>query len=206
MPVHSTVGQPPEAAPASQILRELDSSAAQPLPLGRVLGAMGSRMHGVALLLLALPDTLPLPLPSTSAVLGVPLVVIAAHLVVYGEGAQLPERAQQLEVSPKIMHALARYAAPVLQFLERFSRPRLPAVVRSGRVLGLIALYLAALLLLPIPLMNAAPAICLSVLALGMIQRDGLIVLVGIGATVVLTVVLVFFAEWLGGILERVAG
>lgn len=185
-----------EATPASAILRDLDSATTGPVPLGTMLGAMGSRAHGVALLLLALPDTLPLPIPSTSTVLGIPLVLIAGHLVVYGEGFGLPTRAQQFKISRVLIHGMARYAAPALQFLERFSRPRLMGLLRSGRFLGLACLYLALLLLLPIPLMNAPPALCLAAIALGMIQRDGLFVAVGIAGTIAITIGIGFFADW----------
>ena len=184
------------ATPTSQILKDLDSSALGPVPLGTVLAAMGSRVHGVALILLALPDTLPLPLPSISTVLGIPLVIIAAHLVVYGEGSRLPERARRIKVSHRVIHAMAHYAAPVLRVLERLSRPRFPILLRSDRALGLICLYLSIMLLLPIPFLNAAPAVCLVAIAFGMIQRDGLIVAVGIAGTIAMTASLAFFADW----------
>lgn len=69
------------SATASRLIRDLASSNAGQVSLGALLTALGSRAHGIALVLLALPDTLPLPIPSTSTVLGIPLVLIAAHLV-----------------------------------------------------------------------------------------------------------------------------
>ena len=70
-------------------------------------------------------------------------------------------------------------------------------VLRSDRMLGLICLYLAVLLLLPIPLMNTTPALCLAAIALGMIQRDGLFVAAGIGGTIAVTTGIGFFADWI---------
>jgi hypothetical protein len=58
--------------------------------LGETLEAAGTRAHGCALLLLALPDTLPLPLPSLSAVLALPLLAITAHLAFFGGSGGLP--------------------------------------------------------------------------------------------------------------------
>ena len=59
-----------EITPTSQILRALDAGGSGAVELRTIVAALGTRAHGVALLLLALSDTLPLPLPSTSTVLG----------------------------------------------------------------------------------------------------------------------------------------
>lgn len=188
------------ATPASKLLRDLASSHSGPVTLGTVLAAMGSRAHGLALVLLALPDTLPLPVPSTSLVLGFPLVMIAGHMVLYGEGSKLPARAAGIAIPRAIIAALARYAAPVLQVLEKLSRPRWLSFVQNDRMLGLLCLYLSILLLLPIPLFNAAPSICLVAIALGMVHRDGLMVAVGVIGTALVTVALVYFGGWVGTI------
>lgn len=101
-----------------------------------------------------------------------------------------------------MIRALARYAVPLLEALEKLSRPRWPEFVRSDHLLGLLCLYLSVLLLLPIPFLNAAPALCLVAIALGMIHRDGLMVAAGIVATAVVTLSLGFFAEWISSLLS----
>ena len=158
---------------------------------------MGSRAHGILLILFALPETVPLPFPSLSAFLGIPLVLVAAHLVVAGEGSRLPERVMSAQMPARLLHFLARYLAPVLEFLELATRPRLTAVLRHERWLGLVCLYLAVILLLPIPLVNLAPALCLVGLALGMVQRDGLLVILSLVGTILMTLSLGFVARWL---------
>lgn len=193
--------QSADTTPTSRILQDLDAVGPGPVHLSTMFAAMGSRVHGMVLLLLALPDTLPLPVPSTSTVLGIPLVMVAAHLVLRGEGSQLPARARSIAVPRRVLSVVARYAVPVVKFLERLSRPRLSFLLRSDRALGLVCLYLSILLLLPIPFVNAAPALSLAAIALGMIQRDGLIVAAGIAGTVAVTALLAFFADWLGTVL-----
>ncbi len=198
------MGAEQTTTPTSKILRDLDTAGSRPIHLAAMLGAMGSRVHGMLLLLLALPDTFPMPVPSTSTVLGIPLVIIAGHLVLFGEGSKLPSRAERITVSPRIIRVLARYAAPMLEFVERLSRPRLTFLLRSDRALGLVCLYLSIILLLPIPFMNALPALCLVAVALGVIQRDGLIVAVGIAGTAAVTALLFFFADWVASAVARV--
>lgn len=171
------------------------------MSIGDVVAAMGLRVHGIALILFALPDAIPLPIPSLSIVLGIPLVFIAAHLVLFGESSGLPQRALEAKVSGKALRVLARYGAPVLQALEFVSRPRLRVVLRYERWIGLVCLYLSIMLLLPIPFVNFAPALCLVLVALGMVQRDGLLVAIGLAATAIMTVSLGFAAQWLARLL-----
>jgi hypothetical protein len=183
--------------PASQILATLADSREDRVSVREFVGAMGLRTHGIILILFALPDAVPLPLPSLSLVLGVPLVIVAAHLVVFGEGSGLPERVLSASIRTSALRVLSRLGGPVLRALEYLTRPRLPAVLTWERSIGLVCLYLSVLLLAPLPFVNFAPGVCLVGLALGMVQRDGLLVLVSAGATAVMTVVLVVAADWL---------
>jgi hypothetical protein len=183
--------------PTSDVLKSLAASQDGAVEVRTVVTAMGSRAHGILLILFALPETVPLPFPSLSAFLGIPLVLVAAHLVVAGEGSRLPERVMSAKMPARLLHFLARYLAPVLEFLELATRPRLTAVLRYERWLGLVCLYLAVVLLLPIPLINLAPALCLVGVALGMVQRDGLLVILSLIGTVLMTLSLGFVARWL---------
>ena len=91
---------------------------------------------------------------------------------------------------------MARYAAPILEALERLSRPRLLFILPNDRVIGIACFYLSLLLLLPIPFLNTAPAICLVTIALGLIHRDGLLVALGIAGTILITTTIVFITGW----------
>jgi len=54
---------------------------------------------------------------------------------------------------------------------------------------GLVCLLLAIVLVLPIPLGNIPPALAISMMALGILERDGLWVLAGLAAASASTVV-----------------
>lgn len=59
------------------------------------------------------------------------------------------------------------------------SRPRLLPLADQDRLLALMCLLLAVVIAMPIPFGNLPPAICVLLIALGMIQRDGLFVAAG---------------------------
>jgi hypothetical protein len=194
------VGQPaePQARPLSEVLSELPADRA--VTLGDTLGAMGTRAHGCALLVLALPDALPVPIPSLSLVLALPLVLITLHLAAYGAGRALPDRVGGVALPMKLVAALRDWVAPLLRRAEGLSHPRWQSLAGQERLLALVCLYLGILLLLPIPLFNTPPALCLVLVAWGMVQRDGAIVMAGLAGTAAVTVALVWLAERLGAL------
>jgi hypothetical protein len=178
----------------TRVLRDLPEG--QDVTLGGLLAATGSRAHGVALFLLSLPEALPLPLPSASAILGVPLVVISAHLMLFGETAALPRRLRE-QVLPKwLVGLLHGRVAPLLGQAERLSSPRWLRLAGRERLLGVVCFYLSVLLLLPLPFFNVPPALCLVLLAWGMVRRDGVAVATGLLGTVILSAALGGLVEW----------
>lgn len=172
----------------------------QPVTLGALLSATGSRAHGVALLLLSLPEALPIPVPSAAAFLGVPLVAISAHLAVFGEAATLPRWLRRQVLPHRLVGVLRSRVAPVLGRAERMSHLRWAPLAGQERLLGLACLYLSVLLLLPLPFFNVPPALCLVLLAWGMVQRDGTAVAAGLAGTLALTAVLFGVIQWVGNL------
>ncbi len=182
---------------ASEILRSLAARPEAHIPFGEVVAAAGSRVHGIALFLFVLPETLPLPLPSASGVLGIPLLIISAHLAIFGEAANLPQRVLDLKIPRKVFVAISKYVGPILGWLEKISRPRWAFFVREERPMGVLCLYLSIILWLPLPLVNAPPAICLAAVALGIIHRDGVLIAAGFAGAAVLTAMLFLLGEWI---------
>jgi hypothetical protein len=61
----------------SAILKSLSHQKHDQVLLGDLVRQSGSRTHGLALLLFALPEALPIPVPSISIVLAIPLILIS---------------------------------------------------------------------------------------------------------------------------------
>ena len=189
-----------EERPLARALRDLPEGRA--VTLGGLLAATGPREHGAALLLLSLPEALPLPLPSASAILGVPLVLISAHLALFGEAGALPRRLGEQPLPPRLLAALRGHVAPLLARAERLSHARWLRLAEQERLLGLICLTLSVLILLPLPFFNVPPALCLVLLAWGMVQRDGVAVAAGLVGTAGLVAVLVSLVGTTRALLE----
>ena len=170
--------------------------------LGDAVDQAGVRMHGAAILLMALPECLPLPIPSLGAILGVPLIAVSAHLVLYGEQGDLPAHARKIAIPFRMIQIMSRYLIGPLRFVERISQQRLEKLVSFERFIGTLCLLMSLLLLLPIPLMNAPPAIALVCLSWGLVQRDGLFVSVGIVISIAIVLSLFAIAERIASLLS----
>jgi hypothetical protein len=104
----------------------------------------------------------------------------------------LPATIAAKSVARTDLDRMVRWATPLLARLERYCRPRLPLVTESvGKVLvGIVIFALGFIMILPIPFVgNMPPAIAATVIALGMTERDGLIVLIGLVVSVAAVVV-----------------
>jgi hypothetical protein len=174
----------PDTADLSAVLEGLPAD--QPLTFAELARRMGSRAHGLALVLLALPEAMPLPVPSLSAVLGVPMMAVSAHLALHGEGGDLPGWLGRRRV-PGALLGLLR--GRLMSRAERMTRNRLQGLARRERLIGAVCVVLSLLLLLPLPLVNTPPAVCLLLLAWGLMRRDGVFVLAGLVGTVALLAV-----------------
>lgn len=174
-----------EGAPLSQVLRALaDDASRERISVGDLLQALGDRAIGALLFIFAVPNVLPVP-PGTSSVLGAPLVFLAAQLT-FGMRPWLPGIISRRSMSRADFSAMVLRVAPWLERAEKLLRPRFSALalppVEYG--VGLVCLLLAIVLVLPIPLGNMLPALAISLLALGLLERDGIAIGAGMLAAV----------------------
>jgi hypothetical protein len=141
--------------------------------------------HGLAviLILFSLPSALPLPAAGYSTVLSIPLFIIGIRMLCGYDSLWLPARLRDKTFSPEAFsRKLVRGMLRLIQFVERFSRPRLVSAVQSRGVriaLGLLILALAFSMLLPIPGTNTAPAFGVFLIGFALLEDDGILLLLG---------------------------
>ena len=166
--------------PLSQVLHVLaDDPIRERISIGDLLAALGDRAIGALLFIFAFPNVLPTP-PGTSAILGAPLLFLAAQLA-FGRPPWLPAIITKRSMSRDDFQSLFRRISPWLARAEKLLKPRLSSLALPPMeyLIGLVCLLLATLLVLPIPLGNMLPALAISLIALGVLERDGLWVLAG---------------------------
>lgn len=168
------------SAKLSSVLIDLSADPQRErISLGNLLYGLGDRALAALLFIFALPNVIPTP-PGTSAILGVPLVLLSAQLL-FGTRAWLPRFIAQRSFAQSSFKAVVQRATPWLEKSERLMRPRL-LLLTTGvfqRFVGAICLVLAIIVMLPIPLGNMLPALAICILALGVLEKDGAWIIMG---------------------------
>jgi hypothetical protein len=146
--------------------------------LGEIADFLGTRSIGACLLILALPMVLPVPMPGISVLFGVPLMIISTQLTLGGRRAWLPAFILSRSIARADYVALVAHMQPAVERFDRFVRPRAFWLADDwAKVpIGLICLVLAMIITLPIPLGHVAPGSAICLLALGLMERDGVII------------------------------
>jgi hypothetical protein len=171
------------------VLRLLaDDASRERITVGDLLHALGDRAIGALLFIFAVPNVLPVP-PGTSSVLGAPLVFLAAQLT-FGMRPWLPGIISRRSMARADFGAMVTRVVPWLERAEKLLKPRMTALALPPfeYAVGLICLLLAIVLVLPIPLGNMLPALAISLLALGLLERDGIAIGAGLVAAAASTV------------------
>ena len=148
--------------------------------MGDLLAALGDRAIGALLFVFSVPNVLPTP-PGMSTLLGAPLLFLSAQLML-GRKPWLPRIIVRRSVAREDFEALVHRAVPWLERAEKLLRPRVSglALPPMEYLVGFTCLLLGLILVLPIPLGNIPPALAISLMALGILERDGLWVLAGL--------------------------
>ncbi|UJW86262.1 exopolysaccharide biosynthesis protein [Devosia sp. SL43] len=154
------------------------------ISIADLLHALEHRAIGALMFIFAVPNAIPVP-PGVSAVLGAPLIFLSFQLMI-GRRPWLPKLITDRSLSRVDFEKVVDLTAPWLAKAERLMRPRFEFLAKppAEYLIGAICLLLSIILFLPIPLGNMLPAFTICVLALGVLERDGLWIGIGIACAV----------------------
>jgi hypothetical protein len=147
-----------------------------------ILQALGERAFGIVLLFFALPSALPFSsIPGVAVIFSVPILLFSFQMIFSRKTLWLPKiianRTIHQETIAKVIHA----AIPYLIKMEYFLKPRWAFMnCRFMEIInGSVIFCLAILLMLPIPLSNFIFAGLIIIFSLGLIEKDGIFILLG---------------------------
>nr|WP_237351647.1 exopolysaccharide biosynthesis protein [Rhizobium sp. ACO-34A] len=152
------------------------------LSLGELLDAMGRTSIAFAILILSLPALTPIPGPF-GMFFGTCLAIVSLQIIAGYRRIWLPRALADRKLSASIVTLVVRHTAPLVRRIEGLlQRGRLRALTghRAQTLLGAPVFLLAVAIALPIPFGNFLPVGALVVIAMGLMERDGLATLFGI--------------------------
>lgn len=168
----------------SDVLESLGEGANPKLTLQELVAAFGERGFGAIILVLSLLALLPWP-PGGKAVFAVPIILMSLELAFQRDTVWMPRWALRASVSRTAYRSGVSRIMKLIRRVEALTRPRLHYLTGevADVVTGLVCVVLAVIMALPIPFGDALPGIALVLFALGMMQRDGVAIILGVIAT-----------------------
>jgi len=189
-----------------------EASGPDGLTLREIRDRLDERAFGLMILILAIPCLVP-ALYGVPQIVGIPILLLAGQMLVGRAEPWLPEAALKRTVSKAMLDRMADFATKRMGWFERLSRPRLTMFTTGIAERAAAAFMILATLTIILPLTNTVPSVALSLLAVGLIQRDGLFVAAGAAvatawATALAVVGIGFFvgAGWAVGLMAHVTG
>ena len=167
--------------PVERHLRALEAAVDGPMTLAELTHRMHHAGFGLIVLFVSLPFLQPLPLAGLSTLLGAFIALQGVQLLRGRKEPHLPDWIGRRRIEAKTLHLLLGAARRFFALADRISRPRWRVLAANERAVGAAFALCGALLALPfpIPLSNMVCATPAALLALGMLEEDGLIALLG---------------------------
>ncbi|MGO9474616.1 MAG: exopolysaccharide biosynthesis protein [Rhodomicrobium sp.] len=177
-------GAGPGIRPASEKTSAAVAELAQRMrgrdvPLGAIVGHLKDRGFGIFMILFALPNAV---IPGVSFILGAPVLLFALQLAAGRGEVWLPGFLRRRTLPAALFEKIAERTEKFLIWAEKRVRPRWMWLVsgRAERFLALYAAITAAFLMMPVPFGNALPALGISFISAGLIEKDGKAAAIGI--------------------------
>jgi len=153
------------------------------IAFGDLLEAVGERAFGALILVFSILAVMVGVIPGISTLLGLPLLLLSIQLAIGSPRPWLPRSVSARSLERSEFARVVVAVRPRLRRLEKLLKPRLLVLTSTWaeRGIGLCCLIAAVLVFLPIPLGNLLPAVALCAFGLALMERDGVLMLLGLG-------------------------
>ena len=186
----------------SEVLSEfIESIEAEKVSLADILEAFHERGFGIIWLIFAAPMALPIPVPpGINVLLATPLLLISVQMMLKRHTLWMPEKVKQRQFSSAKLKATLKAVIPWLRKIEVLVKPRLEFMTQStmSSLAGFLGIFMALAVCVPVPLSNTVPSFGIAMMAIGILNRDGLAVIFGMLAGTIWVVGMTWLAIFFG--------
>lgn len=178
------------------LLRKVAKSKS--LSMREILRVLSGRGRPIILILLSLPFCQPLQIPGLSMPFGLAIAFIGLRMM-FGKRIWLPRKLLSKKITPETLKKITDKAIVLLKKMKPWIRPRLIWIAQSswmekfnGFLILILGFFLA--LPLPIPLTNLIAAWSIFFIALGILEDDGVFILIGYAISFMAALALIIIA------------
>ena len=173
----------PQTALSAELIGFQERLDGKDTTLGEMVELIGDRGFGLLLILLALPAALPVPAVGYATPFGLVMAFLGLQLAGGRVEPWIPKRFKDVRLPYRLVKFSISNARLPLKVVEVLVRPRWTRLAKNRAFLAGVGITIAMLSLfmsMPIPLTNTAPSFVIFILAAGMLEEDGLILLGGL--------------------------
>lgn len=174
-----------------RLLATADGQAMTVAKMIRILRGHGLHMM---LILLCLPFLSPVAIPGISLPFGL-AIALCGMRIAFGHRPWLPKFIMKRQVSHAALERMVKIGCAIYERVEKVVRPRLSLVFEApgmrsatGATIALAGVLLSLPIPPPFPFTNMIPGFAIIFFALGLIERDGVLVVMGYTLTALGTV------------------
>lgn len=159
--------------------------------LGEIVESIPHRGHVLMIVLFSFPMSLPISPPFLGGVFGTVLTFLSFYLVM-GQKPWMPHYLHHKPVKYRVLEATIAKLTWAMRYLEFVLKPRLLFMTKNERlwqIHGTFLLFMSIVLALPIPMpapfTNSVAALPIFLTSLGMLERDGRMIIIGYCSTLI---------------------
>lgn len=153
------------------------------ISIEKILHLLSGKGRALIVIFLALPFCQPIQIPGFSIPFGIVIAFFGIRMA-FGKHVWLPKMVLSKKITPASLQKITKKSLLLVKKMKRVVHPRLNGICRgpymqmiNGLAIFILGIFLA--LPLPIPLTNLASAWSIFLIALGVLEDDGLLVLAG---------------------------
>jgi hypothetical protein len=171
--------------------RLLREAGGRPLTIREMVRILHGRGLQFVVILLCLPFLTPVSIPGISIPFGLAIALCGLRIA-FGHKPWLPAFILNRSISFPVLERMVHFGCAIYEKVEKVIRPRLAAVLDGpvmammiGTAIALSGVFLSLPIPPPFPLTNTIPGFAIIFLSLGVMERDGALILCGYVLTLV---------------------
>lgn len=168
---------------ASEVLEGVVTNhTADTISFFELKAALHERGFGLLMVIFILPLAIPIPfIPGMTTLLVIPVWIFSIQMVLGRDSPWLPVWLGNKSIKRTTLALVVEKAAPKLKKVERLLRPRLYFASSSTgeKIIGIFTFLLCVSIAIPLPFTNLIPAWGILIMALGLLSKDGVVILLG---------------------------
>ncbi len=171
-----------------RLLREANG---QPMSIREMVRILHGRGLQFIVILLCLPFLAPVSIPGISMPFGLAIAVSGLRIA-FGHRPWLPKFILDRRISYSVLERMVHFGCAIYEKVEKVIRPRFGILLDGpgmgmmiGSAIALSGVFLSLPIPPPFPLTNTIPGFAIICLSLGLMERDGGLILAGYVLTVI---------------------